>query len=213
MKNKSLKILLAFSALLPAAIPAAAHSAIWNALPTRGAAQSSNRVQINFPNRPDLYRKNDFQAFGARSLRGFGKNTKIGFDTFYTKTTLIVRAAEGQARFYANEKSVFRALIRSAFFTPVDHREDINAAETAYDAISKKIAAKFDRRPASRWFDLAGRGDGFAPRPVFLAADHFRVSLKVSLAADWQPGKKRPGAAEYANLATDYRALPVSYTF
>lgn len=210
MKHKILKVLCAFLAFLPATVPANAQASIWNALSTSSAAQSPNRVQINFPRHSDLYRKNDFQAYGSRSLRGFGRSTEIGFDTFYTKAVGIVRAGEVSARagktIYATEKYGFQWLIRSALFMPVSHRGQINAPETIYDAIRKKIAAKFSRRPASGGFNLAGRENEIAPRPGFRPAkDKTASALSSGLYAAYR--------ANNGGLADDYPTVSGSYTF
>lgn len=170
---------------------ASAQSTLFNVPTTDVQEPRTVYLEADFIAHFASYRDGGYQTYGPRVVVGVTKDTEVGVNVFYTKSSdpePVEVQPNFKWRFYANEKRGLAAAAGLLVTIPVAHRQVARNTGMFYVVGSKTFSGNYAPRFTFGGYGLVGPFAEGTSRSGVIAAYEQPVTSKVSFITDWFSG-------------------------
>ena len=177
--------------LLLLALPAAAQSTLFIAPTTDTQSRGSVYLEADFITHFASYKDGGYQTYGPRVVVGLPKNTEIGVNVFYTKSSgpePLELQPNFKWKFFEHEARGLAAAAGFLIRIPLTERRDSKTTGLFYVVGSKNFSGNYGPRFTFGGYGLAGPFEEGTTRSGVIAAYEQPVTKKVLFITDWVSG-------------------------
>ena len=190
-QQQFLKLALLVAAFLSAVHPATAQSTLFIAPTTDVQSRGSVYLEADFITHFASYKDGGYQTYGPRVVVGLPKNTEVGVNVFYTKSSdpePVELQPNFKWKFFENERLGLAAAAGFLFTIPLTHRRDNKNTALFYLVGSKNFSGNYGPRFTFGGYGLAGPFEEGTTRSGVIAAYEQPITKKVLFITDWFSG-------------------------
>jgi hypothetical protein len=194
--RRTIQLGMLLACLLTAAANASAQSTVFNIPSSDVQAPRKVYLEADFITHFASYQNGGYQTYGPRVVVGLPRNTEVGLNVFYTRTSPaepITVEPNFKWQFYNNEKIGVALAAGVLVSIPVTHRRSSNTTGMVYVVGSKSFQASHAPRLTFGGYRLVGRFDDGTDRTGVLAGYEQPITKRFSLLADWFSGNNDLG--------------------
>lgn len=192
MKHQRIIQLVVLGAIFLSVTPAAvAQSTLFIAPTTDVQAKRSVYLEADFITHFGSYQNGGYQTYGPRVVVGLPKNTEVGVNVFYTKSSdpePVELQPNFKWKFFEDEKRGLAAAAGFLITIPLTHRRDAKNTAMFYVVGSKSFSGNYGPRFTFGGYGLAGPFGQGTTRSGVIAAYEQPVTKKVLFITDWFSG-------------------------
>lgn len=190
LHQRIIKLAMIGVCLLPIISSAAAQSTLFNVPTTDVQAPRKVYLEADFITHFASYKDGGYQTYGPRVVVGLSKETEIGVNVFYTKSSdpePVEIQPNFKWRFYASEKRRLAAAAGFLLTIPLTRRPEAKNTGMFYVVGSKSFS---DDGPRFTFggYGLVGPFEAGTTRSGVIAGYEQPVTKKVSFVTDWFSG-------------------------
>jgi hypothetical protein len=195
-QQRIIKLALLITCLLSLVSGAAAQSTLFNVPTTDVQAPRKVYLEADFITHFASYKDGGYQTYGPRLVVGVTKETEVGVNVFYTKSSdpePVEIQPNFKWRFYANEKRGLAAAVGFLITIPMTRRHEAKNTGMFYLVGSKSFSGDYGPRFTFGGYGLVGPFEEGTTRSGVIAAYEQPVTKKVSFVTDWFSGNNDVG--------------------
>lgn len=197
MKLPGILRLVVLSALLLAAtLTTVAQSTLFIAPTTDVQTKRTVYLEADFITHFGSYENGGYQTYGPRVVVGLPKNTEVGVNVFYTKSSdpePVELQPNFKWKFFEDEKRGLAAAAGFLLTLPLTHRREAKKTAMFYLVGSKNFSGNYGPRFTFGGYGLAGPFEQGTTRSGVIAAYEQPITSKVLFITDWFSGNNEFG--------------------
>lgn len=196
MKHQRIVQLLLLASFSLIAATAVAQSTLFLAPTTDVQAQRTVYLEADFITHFASYKDGGYQTYGPRVVVGTSKNTEVGVNVFYTKSSgpePVTLQPNFKWRFFENERLGLAAATGFLITIPLTRRHEAKNTGMFYVVGSKNFSGNYGPRFTFGGYGLAGPFEPGTTRKGVIAAVEQPVTNKVLFITDWFSGNNEFG--------------------